>query len=445
MSRRLVLSLIVPFVVTLTIQAEEMNGIQFAASPGSSWRCGLQNDDLPGLASEHMLQPVAAGCERGDVRAYVVVVDLSDSRSPMRAEQMAADAEDQLPSAWKIDSKSYDVVTLSSGQRAAYSRLVGKGTGFTFVSGQKPMVAISLNVPLLFEDESGKTRQVIAVFRVRAALPPAAADRKAFIADLDRTVREWAGSATPAGGHAISERDFELAAYARTKGITLPAGAPDAAPRPPQDPLPSAVAALMNHRATSEDLATLEKATSRAPQSPLAKTLQSYIDEAARSAEEQTLVAILDAAKEDAPRFFSRFLATSAGAGDADGLAVALRVAQQRGWSLHNATPDAIGIVVRAITAHAVSVAPESRAFFELPADQIPPLVQKPPPYVTEIAKASGTGWRLRDRRGASRGAFLVRSDNGVGLLERQQDGTYRLRPVTNVLDLAGGSAPPAH
>jgi hypothetical protein len=445
MSRRLVLSLIAPFVVTLTIHAAEVNGIAFAASPGSSWRCGLQNDDIPGLDAEHMVQPVAAGCERGEVKAYVVIVDLSDSRSPMRAEQMAADAEDQLPSSWKVDTKSYDVVTLSNGQRAAYSRLIGKGTGFTFVTGQKPMVAISLNVPLLFEDGSGKTRQAIAVFRARAALPSVAPDRKAFIADLDRTVREWAGSAAPASGHAISERDFELAAYARTKGITMPAAASVTASQPQQDPLPAAVAALMNHRATSDDLATLEKATSRASGSPLAKTVQSYIDEAERSADEQTLAAILDAAKEDAPRFFSRFLATSASGGDADGLAVAARVAQQRGWSLRNATPDAIGIVVRAITAHTVSLAPESRAFFELPANEIAPLAPKPLPHVTEIAKPSGQAWRLRDRRGASRDAFLVCSDNGVGLLERQPDGMYRLRLVTNVLDLASGSAPPLH
>ena len=442
MSRRLVLSLIAPFVVAITTQAAEVSGVAFAASPGSAWRCGLQNDDLPGLETEHMLQPVAAGCERGDVKAYVVIVDLSDSRSPMRAEQMAADAEDQLPSSWKIDSKKYDVVTLSSGQQAAYSRLVGKGTGFTFVSGQKPTVAISVNAPLLFEDESGKPRQVIAVFRVRAALPPVASERKAFIADLDRTVREWAGSATPATGRAISERDFELAAYARTKGITMPAEAPDAASRPQQDPLPTAVAALMNHRATSDDLATLEKATSRSPGSALAKTVRSYIDDGERSTDEQTLVAILDAAKENAPRFFSRFLAMSASGSDANGLAVALRVARQRGWSLRNCTPDAIGTVVRAITAHTMSVAPESRAFFELPSNEIAPLMQKPLPNVTEIAKPSGTSWRLRDRRGVPRDAFLVRSDSGVGLLERQPDGTYRLRPVTNALDLANGSTP---
>lgn len=177
-----ILCVAVLYSLTVHAFAAEANGVSFEPSPGADWQCTLTNDDLPGLAAEGMTRPIASGCARGSARAYVVIVDLSSSRSAMSADQMAADAEEQLPSNWKIESKQYEVLTLENGRDAAYSKLTGKGDGFTFATGNSAMVSISANVPLLFEDNQSAAHQAIAVFRIRAPLP--AQGRKTLLRSL---------------------------------------------------------------------------------------------------------------------------------------------------------------------------------------------------------------------------------------------------------------------
>lgn len=428
--------------------AAEVGGVAFAPSPAASWRCGLTNDDFPGLAAEHMRQPLAAGCEKGDAKAYAVVVDLSDSRSAMRADQMAADAEEQLPSSWKIDSKSYDVVSLPGGRLASYSRLVGKGNGFTFLSGNTPMVAISANVPLVFEDESGAPRQVIAVFRVRSPLSASATPRKEMIAALDQMLREWAGTAQPASGRTISERDFELAAYARTKGQTsaappAAASAPGAGPNG-NDRIAAALTAAVSGRATVQDLAALEDAAKRFPQIALGEMARSLLDDARRSSQQteqqQILSAALESAKERASDVFSRFLIAATESGDSAAIAAALRVAKDRAWTLHNTNPAAIETVAAAILKRSPSFAPtdDDRAFFELPATELLVFAQRARkvPGIEEIARLDRDTWRLKNRRDA-KAVYLVQHDKSIGILERQKESNvYRFQPITNLLEL---------
>lgn len=423
----------------------DVSGVSFAPSPAASWRCGLTNEDFPGLAAEHMRQPLAAGCQQGEAKAYAVIVDLSDSRSAMRADQMAADAEEQLPTSWKIDSKSYDVVTLPNGRAAAYSRLVGKGNGFTFLSGNTPMVAISANVPLIFEDAAGAPRQVIAVFRVRSPLPATAAQRKGVVSELDRAVREWAGTAQPASGRVISERDFELAAYARTKGQTIaasPASAAGSAAVSDNDRMAAALAAAVSGRATAADLAALDEAAKRFPQSALGTMARSLLEDAQKgvqqSQQQLILAATLDSAKERASDVFSRFLIAAIETGDASGVATAVGVAKQRGWTLRNASPAAVDAVVAAVPKQKLPT--DDRAFFELSAAEILPLAQKTRNVrgIDEIARRDRDAWRMKNRRDPQKALYLVHQNQTVGLLERQP-GTdiYRFRAVTNVLDLA--------
>lgn len=435
----------------------DLHGVEFAPSPAPSWRCGLGNDDFPGLAAEHMTQPLAAGCEQGDAKAYIVIVDLSDSRAVMHAGQMAADAEDQLPSNWKIESKSYDVITLDSGQQAAYSRLVGRGDGFTFVSGQKPMVAVSANVPLLFEDASGTPRQAIAVFRVRSPLPAAAAARKETIAGLDRTLREWAATARPSSGKTISDRDFELAAYARTKALAstpMPAVTPSAAAANGPDRIPSALMAAFTGSATAADVAMLEETAQRFEQTALGEVARSLAVDARRAAQEsqqqQILAATLERAKEKAGDVLTRFLVAAVEKGDAAGVTAALAAAKKQGWTLRNAGPATTATLAAAVTKSGWSPADEDRAFFDLSPTEILPLMRKAGaiPPIEEIARPARSEWRMK-RRDASGAEYLVEKDRGLGVLERQSaTGLYRFRPITNLFDLAttrrdaGGSTP---
>lgn len=445
LSNRFALSCVLSASLAVSAMAADVSGVSFAPSPSASWRCGLSNADLPGLAAERMLQPIAAACELGDAKAYAVIVDLSNSRSAMRAEQMAADAEDQLPSSWRIDSKSYEVVTLTGGRLAAYSRLVGKGNGFTFLSGQTPMVAISANVPLLFEEESGAVRQTIAVFRVRSPLPAAAAERKARINELDRMLREWASTAQPARGRAISDRDFELAVYSRTKGTAVAApivsGPPASTER---ERVSMAIAAVVNKRATSEDLDTLEDATKRFSQTALGETALSYLEDARRlaqqSAQDQILSAAMDSVKEGAGELLSRFILASLKNRDAAGLASALRIAKLRGWTVGNLSPAAAGGIATAIVGHTLPIAPraEDRAFFELPSPEMLRLVQSATVVarIEDVARPARGNWRIKDGSLTANVPYLVQSDQAVGILQRQQGTTYQFRPITNLLDL---------
>jgi hypothetical protein len=444
LSRHFVFSCVLSVLLAASARAADVSGVSFASSPSTSWRCGLSNADLPGLSAEHMLQPIAAACEHGEAKAYAVVVDLSDSRSAMHAEQMAADAEDQLPSSWRVDSRSYDVITLAGGRLAAYSRLVGKGNGFTFLSGQTPMVAISANVPLLFEDESGAVRQTIAVFRVRSPLPAAASERKARIGELDRMLREWAGTAQPARGRTISDRDFELAAYARTKG-TPAAVSTASAPAPvstEKERISAAIAAVANKRATSADLDILEDATKRFSQTALGETARSYLEDARRlaqqSAQEQILLAAMDSVKEGAGDLFSRFILASLKNRDAAGMVSALRIAKQRGWTVGITSPAAAGVITTAILEHTLPIAPgaEDRAFFELPSAEILRLVQsaKGVARIEDVARPARSEWRIKD--GSANASYIVQYDKAIGILQRQGT-TYQFRPITNLLDLS--------
>lgn len=422
----------------------EVHGVDFSPSPGEAWNCGLSSDDFPGLAAEGMTQPLAAACMQRGASAYVVVVDLSESRAVMYAGQMAEAAEEQLPSNWKIDSKAYDVITLSSGREAAYSRLVGRGDGFTFVSGQKTMVAISANVPLLFEDASGTPRQAIAVFRVRAPLPAGAAQRKEAIAELDRTLREWAATARPSSGKSISDRDFELAVYARTKAspnTPLPAVTASAAANAP-DRIPSALTAAFTGSATAADLATLEETAQRFEQTALGEVARSLLADARRAAREreqqQILATTLDQAKDRAGDVLSRFLVAALEKGDAAGVAAALDAAKKRGWTLRSTGSAATAAVVAAIAKGEWSPADDDRALFELSPAEILPLARPAGaiPRIEEIARPARDEWRMK-RRDASGAAYLVEKDQGLGVLERQPgNGQYRFRPITNPFDL---------
>lgn len=438
MARSLALTLLFTL-CTLAADASdrEVHGVTFADSPGAAWRCGLSNDDLPGLTAERMLQPVAAACESGSAKAYVVIVDLSDSRSVMRAEQMAADAEEQLPPSWKIESKTYDVITLANGRGAAYSRLVGKGNGFTFLSGQTSMVAISANVPMLFEDAAGAPRQAIAVFRVRAPLPTAAAQRKETIADLDRLLRAWAGTARPASGRALSDRDFELSAYARTRNA---APASERTPRAASgnDRVLSAVQAAMNGRATADDLAALEDASTRFPNAAMGDLARSLIEAARRAAQqneqEALLASMLDHSKDHATALFSRFVISALRTSDTNGLAAALRIAKQRGWTLRDADTMTIAALRSAIVSRTFTPSSDDRDFFELSTAELLPLAAAVP--IETVAKFERGQWRLKNRREAPKAAYVVQHDKSVGVLEQQGAATYRLRVITNLLDL---------
>jgi hypothetical protein len=433
--------------LSVAVSATEVHGVAFDPSPGATWRCGLTNEDLPGLKAEHMQQPIAAGCTRGDATAYAVIVDLSDARQAMSAEQMAADAEDQLPPEWKLQKKSYDVVSLASGSSASYSQLVGKGDGFTFTSGQKPTAAISINVPLLFQDDAGTSHQAVAVFRVRALLPGSAAQQKEVLAELDQSLRAWAGSAHPASGHAITARKFEQTrAKPEPDDPTTPATAP--APRPQQngnDRIAAAIDAAMNGRATDDDLAVLENVDQQFAQPALGGMSHALLEDAHRAAQqkqqEQILAAVVENAKERAGDVLSRFLIAAIEKGDAGAAVATIRIAEKRGWILRNASPAAIDAIAGAVMKRALPFVPAAgdRFFFELASADLLPLVQRVRnvPAIGEIARPERDHWRMRDRRGASKASYLVRQDNGIGLLERNTSDSYRYRPLTSLLDVA--------
>jgi hypothetical protein len=436
-------------VVALRGQAAETNGVAFEPKPGDQWQCELSNADFPGLAAEGMTQPLASGCEKGKARAYVVIVDLSDSRSAMSADQMAADAEEQLPGTWKIDSKVYDVISLGDGRRAAYSRLIGKGDGFTFVSGQTSMVAISANVPLIFEDDNHVPHQAIAVFRVRAPLPVGAAARKELVEELDRTLRGWAATAKPARGAAISERDFEAAAYTRTKNAIAPAPASNPQPSRTEtssiEGVATALVAAANGIATADDLNVLENAERRYPHDPLSTVARSYLDDAHRvvqtQQQRQILAVALEKAGERGPDVLSRFMLVAVNDADATALAAEIEIARGHGWTLRNmnastVTALALSIVNRKVT---LPPAPEVRAFFELSSAELLPFVQNvvAVPFIDQIARPARDAWQLRERRQAPVPAVLVRRENGVGVLEIQPGRrVYRYRALTNLLDM---------
>ncbi|HEY0373082.1 MAG TPA: hypothetical protein VGD79_13845 [Thermoanaerobaculia bacterium] len=431
------LSVVVLLLLSVVARADAPS-VAFDPSPGPSWQCGASNSDFPGLAIERMSQPLVAGCRRGDAVAYAVITDLSKNRSVMRAEQMAGDAEDQLPSSWKLDSKTYDVVTLSSGSSAAYSKLTGRGDGFTFVSGNVPMVAISANVPLLFEDETGTPRQVIAVFRVRSPLPAGATARKEFIADLDRTLRGWAGTVRPASGRTITDKDFEFAAYARTKTTTTPAATTSDAPAPPASPgnrIAAATVAAVNRRATAQDLAILEDVAKRGPQTAYGHMAQTLLGQVRQEEQMQNLAATLEVAKEGAGDVFSIYLISAFESGDEAGFHAALQLAKQRGWTIRTASPA----VLRTTARHRLPFTPsaEERTYFEVSAAEILPLVKTKPVRIDDIARRDHDAWRLK-RPDPSKTWYLVQHEAGIGVLERQQStNTYRYRAITNVLDLA--------
>lgn len=428
----------------------DVHGVAFAPSPDGEWQCGLTNEDFPGLAAEHMTQPLAAGCERGETKAYAVIVDLSDSRSVMQAEQMAGDAEEQLPTTWKIDSKSYDVITLPGGRLAAYSRLTGRGDGFTFMSGQKPMVAISANVPLLFEDAAGAPRQVITVFRVRAPLPAAAANRKETVAELDRMLREWAATARPASGRFISDRDFELAAYARTKGLA--SAEPRAAVVPAasvneRERISAAVAGALDARATPADVAMLEQAAQQYEQLALGELARSLLSDVRRTEQlreqEQVLTTTLEAAKEKAGDVLSRFFVAGLQKGDTAGITAALPLAKKYGWTLRSAGPAASAAFADAAAKRTWSPPAADRALFELSSTELLQLARKPGtvPRIEDIARPARAEWRMK-QRDASKAGYLVEKDNGLGLLERQPGtGQYKFRLLTNLFDIPATDA----
>lgn len=434
--------------VALRGLAAETNGVSFEPRPGDQWQCDLTNADFPGLAAEGMTQPLASGCEKGKARAYIVIVDLSDSRSAMSADQMASDAEEQLPETWKIDSKFYDVVSLGDGRRASYSRLVGRGDGFTFVSGQTSMVAISANVPLIFEDENQVPHQAIAVFRVRAPLPAGAAARKELVEELDRTLRSWAATAKPARGVTISARDFEAAAYARTKNSV--ASAPAAKPRPSQPEMSSteriaaALSAAATGKATADDLDVLQTAERQYAREPLSRVARSYLDDARRAEQmqqqRQILATALDKAGDRAPEILSRFMRVAVDDADAAALAAQIEIAHGRAWTLRNMNPSTVAALASSIMNHKVSLPskPELRAFFELSSAELLPIVQSVAavPLIEQIAKPDRDAWQPRDRRQALAPAILVRRENGAGILELQPGRPqYRYRPLTNLLD----------
>ena len=285
------------------------------------------------------------------------------------------------------------------------------------------------------------------IFRVRSPLPAAAAQRKQTIAELDRLLREWAGTARPASGRSIADRDFELAAYARTKGLanagTSAPTAAAAAAANESDRIPAALTAAASGQATAADVVTLEETAQRFAQTGLGGMASSLVTDARRVAQQreqqQILSTTLESAKEKAGEVFSLFLVGAVEKGDAAGLAFALDIAKKHGWTLRNADPAAIRALADAAAKHTLSPRPEDRAFFELSAGELLPLARSvgTVPRVEEIARAVREGWRMK-RRDASNVRVLVEKDNALGVLEQQPaTAHYRFRPITNILDLA--------
>lgn len=425
--------------------AADVHGVAFDPSPPGQWRCGLTNDDLPGLAAERMTHPLAAGCARGEARAFVVIADLSDARHAMSAEQMAGDAQDQLPTTWKISSKSYDVVSLPSGHAAAYSRLVGKGDGFTFLSGQTPTVAISFNVPLLFEGDDGAPRQAIAVFRARSRLS-AGASQQRTIADLDDALRAWAGTARPANNRAISVRDFEVATLLRSQqgGTTSGEQKVPAAPSPKtsNDRIAAAMDAAVNGHASADDLAVLEGAEKQFATTALGSMARSLRDDVQRSSLQSQQQIIVSTAIENAGErgkgVLSRFLLAAIASGDSPAEAAAVAAANLHGWSLRDLNRPAGEAIALAVLQRKFVAGPNDRAFFELPPDDLLTLVlqTRPVPAIEEFARRDRDRWRMKDRRSPSKAVALVQSEKNIGVLERQSEDVYHFRPLTNLLDV---------
>lgn len=444
-----VLCVVLTLLSGATIAAAEVSGIVFDDAPGDDWRCGLSNDDFPGLTVEGMTQPLAAGCIRGDARAYVVVVDLSASRSAMTADQMASAADEQLPSTWKVDSTEYDVITLPSGYEAAYARLIGRGDGFTFLSGQKPMVAISANVSMRFEDASRTPRQIIAVFRVRAPLPGGAA-RKERIAELDRMLRAWAASARPASGSPISERDFELAAYARARkeeSTESQAPQPGSSPGPAStDRIANAIVAAATDVGTPDDALILEEAAKAYGSLPLAKcagALATRIRDAQRWQEQQQIIsAALAAAKNRAIDVYAAFVSGLPEDADAATIEWIARTGRERGWTVRTIGSPAARSLAAAVLSQGnapIADVPDVRAFFESTPAELLSLVGlvRPVPLIDTVARAHRDAWRLQGRHTSALPTILVRQADAIGVLERQNDGrSYRFRQLTNLLDV---------
>lgn len=435
------------FLAALAVPAAaDVHGVAFDPSPPGEWRCGLTNGDLPGLAAERMTHPLAAACARGDARAFAVVVDLSDARHAMSAEQMADDAQDQLPTSWRISSKSYDVVSLPGGRTAAYSRLVGKGDGFTFLSGQMPTLAISFNVPLLFEGDDGAPRQAIAVFRVRTPLP-AGGGQQRTIGDLDEALRAWAGTARPANDRPMSARDFEVATLLRSQdGKTSSARTVPAAPPVPtgNERIAAAVSAAVNGRASVEDLAVLDSAEKQFGTIALGSMARSLRDDLQRSslqAQQQLILsAAIDGARERAKDVLSRFLVAAIASGDSPAVAAAITVGIGRGWLLRDLNPNAGEALASALLQRKFVAGPNDRAFFELPSNELLPLVLKarPVPPIEETARRDRDRWRMKNRHAPSSAGSLVQSEKNIGVLERHQsEDAYRFRPLTNLIDVA--------
>jgi hypothetical protein len=426
--------------------AADVHGVAFDPSPPGQWRCGLANGDLPGLAAERMTHPLAAACERGQAKAFVVVVDVSDAHHVMSAEQMADDAQDQLPASWKISSKSYDVVSLPGGHTAAYSRLLGKGDGFTFLSGQTPTLAISFNVPLLFEGEDGTPRQAIAVFRVRSALSSGEGQQKT-IRDLDDALRAWAGTAHPASARAISAHDFEVATLLRSQGKPSVRNEPAASPSTGNDRVAAAVSAAINGSASSEDLAVLENAERQFGATALGSMARSLRDELHRSSLEAQQQLILSAAisnaGERAKDVLSRFLLAAIASGDSAATSAAISIAGGHGWSLRDLN-RAVSEAMASAVLQRKFIPVSNREFFEIPSNELLLLVLQARPVlaIEEVALRDRDRWRMKSRRAPSKAESLVQSEKSIGVLEPQQgENAYRLRPLTNLLDVvAAGS-----
>lgn len=428
--------------------ASELYGVAFDPTPQGNWRCGLTNEEMPGLAAERMTHPIAAGCANGEARAFAVIVDLSDAHSAMSAEQMAADAEDQLPTSWKVTSKSYDVVPLAGGHSAAYSRLVGKGDGFTFLSGQTPMVAISFNVPLVFQNDSGIPQQAIAVFRVRSPLPAGKSQRDTTLDELDQTLRAWAGTAHPANNRSISAREFERASSQASDagGVSrtatqVPGPAPSGNER-----IAAAVTAALQGRATEADLRVLEDTEKQFGQQALGSMAQSLREGVRRSSQQnqqqQILATVLDGDKERANDVLSRFLIAAVESRDSAAVASAIKVAASRGWPLQKLNPAAVEKLAVAVLKRDLSLATieGARAFLEFSPGELQPLVLRTQtvPTLAGIARQDRDQWRMKDRRAPSKAVHLVTNEKEIGLLERQQStDAYRYRTLTNLLDVA--------
>lgn len=423
--------------------AADVDGVTFDPSPPGQWRCGLTNGDLPGLAAERMTHSVAAACERGQAKAFVVVVDVSDARHVMSAEQMADDAQDQLPTSWKISSKSYEVVSLPGGHTAAYSRLVGKGDGFTFLSGQTPTLAISFNVPLLFEGDDGAPRQAIAVFRVRSALP-AGEGQQRTVRDLDDAIRTWAGTARPVNARTISAHDFEVATLLRSQGKTAAPRSEPAAPPPStaNDRVAAAVSAAVNGSASTEDVAVLEnveKQFGATALGTLARSLREDLHHSALEAQERLIVS--EAIRNGGGRakdVLSRFVAASIASGDSAATAAAIGIAKEHGWSLRDLNRAAVEAMASAVLQRKF-IAASNGEFFEIPSSELLPLVlqARPVPAIEEFALRDRDHWRMKSRRAPSKAESLVQSDKSIGILELQQGDAYRFRPLTNLIDVA--------